>query len=91
MYNVFCCFFVCLFCLILQLTEGVQWFYHRENYNFPKSQGLQHFPGGPTFSGGGVQMLISIEKHITCDFPGPLPPLRNSIVNLSAARQTFDY
>ena len=44
--------------------------------------------GGPTFSrvgvqlfpeggGGGVQMLISIETHITCDFPegggGPDP------------------
>ena len=30
--------------------------------------------GGPTFSsgwgGGGVQILISIEPHITCDFPG---------------------
>ena len=27
--------------------------------------------GGPTFSrGGGVQVLISIETHITCDFPG---------------------
>ena len=31
--------------------------------------------GGPTISkcvcvGGGVQMLISIETHITCDFPG---------------------
>ena len=26
--------------------------------------------GGPTFSrGGGVQMLISLETHITCDFP----------------------
>ena len=40
------------------------------------------FPGGPTFfqGGGGVQMLISIETHITCDFPGgggskPLSPL----------------
>ena len=34
----------------------------------------------PTFSGGrGVQMLISIETHITYDFPGgsgpPIPPL----------------
>ena len=34
--------------------------------------------GGPTFS-RGVQMLISIETHITCDFPGggsgpPIPP-----------------
>ena len=28
--------------------------------------GVQLFPGG----GGGVQMLISIETHITCDFPG---------------------
>ena len=37
--------------------------------------------GGPTFSrGGGDQMLISIEIHITCDFPRvgvrtPIPPL----------------
>ena len=34
--------------------------------------------GGPTFS-RGVQMLISIETHRTCDFPGgvrtPLSPL----------------
>ena len=36
--------------------------------------------GGPACSGGGgVQMLISIETHITCDFPGgggrtPYPP-----------------
>ena len=34
--------------------------------------------GGPTFS-RGVQMQISIETHITCDFPGgvrtPYPPL----------------
>ena len=42
---------------------------------------VQHFPGESNFSsrGGGVQMLISIETHITCDFPagsGPLiPPL----------------
>ena len=48
--------------------------------------GVQHFPGGPNFFYGGptfstgVQMLISIETHITCDFPGevvwtPYPPL----------------
>ena len=33
--------------------------------------------GGPTFSrGGGVQMLVSIETHITitCDFPGGSGP-----------------
>ena len=29
------------------------------------SKGSNFFPGG-----GGVQMLISIETHITCDFPG---------------------
>ena len=33
----------------------------------------QHF-----LEGGGVQMLVSIQTHITCDFPGgirtPYPP-----------------
>ena len=40
------------------------------------SRGSKLFPGGG--GGGGVQMLISIETHITCDFPGgpdPLSPL----------------
>ena len=51
---------------ILQFTEGVQWFYHRENYTFPRIQmGLNIFQGRPTY-----QILISIETHITCDFPG---------------------
>ena len=40
---------------------------------------FQGFRGGLTFSGRGVQMLISIETHRTCDFPGgvrtPLSPL----------------
>ena len=46
---------------------------------------FQGFRGGPTFSKGGsnffhgVQMLISIETHIPCDFLGggvrnPYPP-----------------
>ena len=49
--------FFCLFCLVLNLfTEGFQWFYFR---------------GGPSFS-RVVQMLISIETHITCDFLSPL-------------------
>ena len=53
--------------------------------SFPKNpEGIQHFPGGSNLfggggGGGGVQMLISIETHITCDFPGgvwtPYPPL----------------
>ena len=41
--------------------------------------GGEQLPGGQTFSREGVQMLISIEIHITCDFPGgsrpPIPPL----------------
>ena len=41
-------------------------------------EGVQHSPGGPTFS-RGVQMLISIKTHITCYFPGgvqtPIPSL----------------
>ena len=58
--------------LILQLTEGVNWFYYRENYTFQKIQrGSNIFQGGQTFSrGGGVQMLISIITNIACDFPG---------------------
>ena len=50
----------------------------KKKYNFPR------FQRGPTFSrggrvqrfsgGGGGQMLISLETHITCDFPwGPYP------------------
>ena len=50
---------------------------------FPKDpEGVQYFPGGPTFS-RGVQMLISLETHLTCDFPGegvrtPIPPSRSA-------------
>ena len=47
--------------LILQFTEGIQWFYYRVNYivYFSKDR------GGPTFLGGGsrVQVSISIETH----------------------------
>ena len=71
--------------LILQLTEGVQWFYYREDNTFPRIQrGYNIFQGGPTFSlgggggGGGVQMLISIETHMTCDFPGVRTPYPHS-------------
>ena len=68
--------------LILQLTEGVQWFYYREDNTVPRIQrGYNIFQGGPTFSlvgGGGVQMLISIETHMTCDFPGVRTPFPHS-------------
>ena len=48
----------------------------------------QGFRGGPTFSrgGGGVQILISIKTHLTCDFPegsGHLsPPLDPHMTHL---------
>ena len=53
----------------------------RQLYFSKDPEEFQHFQGG----GGvklffrGVQMLISIETHITCDFPGggvraPYPP-----------------
>ena len=33
--------------LILQLAEGVQWFYYREKLYFSKDpEGVQNFPGG---------------------------------------------
>ena len=71
------CFFFSFFSpqLTLQLTEWVQWFYYRENYTFSKDPGgVQHFSGGSNFSRGeGVLMLISIETHIICNFPGPGP------------------
>ena len=52
------------------VQEGIQWFYYRENYTFRiQPEGVQHFQAGGG-GGGGVQILISIEPHITCDFPG---------------------
>ena len=51
---------------------------------FSRGGGVQPFPaggGGLNFfqGGGGVKMLISIETHRTCDFPGggpdPIPRL----------------
>ena len=59
--------------LILQFTEGVQWFY----YTFSRG-------GGLTIS-RGVQMLISIETHITitCVFQGgPDPPSPSGSANV---------
>ena len=52
---------------------------------------FQGFRGSPTFSRGvgsnGVQMLISIETHITCHFrggeSGPLSPLLTRSCSLS--------
>ena len=66
------------FCqFILQFTEGVQWFYYRENYAFQMipTRGSNIFRMGGGVGSNffqGVQMLISIETHITFD---PIPPL----------------
>ena len=44
--------------------------YYRENDTFRRIQrGSNIFQGAPTYS-RGLQMLISIENHNTCDFPG---------------------
>ena len=50
----------------------------RKLYFSKDPEGVQLFTGGgggrvQLFPGGGVQMLISIETHITCDFPGGGP------------------
>ena len=54
----------------------------RKLYFSKDPERIQHFPDVSNFFlRGGVQMLISIETHITCDFPGggggpdPLSPL----------------
>ena len=68
------CFFLVL-SLFYSFTEGVQWLFQRKLLFLMVSEGVQLFQGGrATFSmeggGGGVQWVISIETHITCDFPG---------------------
>ena len=44
----------------------------RKLYFSKDPEGVQLFTrgGGSNFFQAGVQMLISIETHITCDFPG---------------------
>ena len=64
--------------LILQLTEGVQWFYYRENDTFSRIQrGSNIFRGGGGGGGGGGSNFFQggpnakfYRTHITCDFPG---------------------
>ena len=74
----FLIFFIISPQLILQKSNGQ---FHRNISFFKILEGVQHFPGGPTFSrggGGGSNCLFPIETHITCDFPGgvrtPCPP-----------------
>ena len=64
------------------VQERIQWFYYR---------GAPHFPGKSSFfqgGGGGVQILISIEPQISCDFrrggPNPLSPPMDPHINTEA-------
>ena len=66
---------------------------------FKVPEGVQHFPGGggggvqlfPGGGGGGVYLLIPIETHITCDFPGgvrtPVPPSGSALALHNAIYQ----
>ena len=66
--------------LFYSLLRGSNGFITEKTILFQGSRGAQLFPGDPPFS-REVQMLISIESHIACDFPGgvqtptPLDPL----------------
>ena len=51
--------------LVLNFTEGAQWLFQTKLYMY-----FFFFIIILFFFGGGVQMLISIETHITYDFPG---------------------
>ena len=69
-------FFLLLNLFYSLLQRGSNGFITEKTVLFQGSIGVQHFPGG---GGWGVQMIISIETHITCDFlgaggPDPLPP-----------------
>ena len=60
--------------------QPLQSFFLTFNGFYSFTGGGEHFSGGPTFSGGGggVQMLISIETHITFPEgggPDPLSPI----------------
>ena len=67
----FCVFFCHQF--IFSFTEGVQLiiigFISEQLYFLKVSEEgvIQLFPGG---GGGRIQILTSMETHITCDFPG---------------------
>ena len=61
--------------LIVQFLQRASNGYFKENYNFPRFQrGANICQGVQLFPGGRVQMLISIETHITWYFPGGSRP-----------------
>ena len=63
------------FFLVLSLFYRSQMVNFRHLSFFEVPEGVQHFPGGPTFSRGGSNCFI--ETRISCNFPegpDPLPP-----------------
>ena len=62
--------------LILQKSNGQ---FQRNLSFFKAPDGVQFFPGGPTFFQGVSNCLFPIETHSICDFPEgvrtPCPPL----------------
>ena len=68
--NVVFCFLV--LSLFYSFTEGVQWLFQRKLLFLKVSEGSNFFKGGGQLFPwrGGVQWVISIETHKTCDFPG---------------------
>ena len=58
--------------LVLNFTEGAQWLFQTKLYMYIFFFFFFFWGGGGV--GGGVQMLISIETHITYDLPGGSGP-----------------
>ena len=80
-------FFLNFFLVLNLFYSGLSMVYFKENYNFPRFQrGSNIFQGGEGVQlfPGGVYILICIETHRTCDFPGgsrsPIPPLDPHLV-----------
>ena len=85
MNNVFLFFFSPQLILFYSLQRGPMVLLQRKLFFSQDPEGVQHLPGGGSNffqRGGEVQVLISKETHITCDFQGgggvgsnPLSPL----------------
>ena len=75
--------------IVLQKSNGQ---FLRNLSFFKVPEGVQHFPGGPTFSRGS-NCLFPIETHITCDFPGGsgphVPPLDPHLSNNDLGNDNF--
>ena len=76
--------------LFLSLQRGSNGglFHCRENYTFPRGSNIFKGGGGVQLFPEGVQMLISIKIHITCDLQGgggvrtPISPLYPNMISM---------